>query len=530
MGHEERVDVAEHRAQRGPPTSQNVWHRYIPRVPSPRKPSRSRMRSAASTASGPTPSCAACLRSSSGLPKYVRRRPCAAGRRSGCRSAAPHAVLELARDRAVLLGGEPAGERGGHRVVRGDERDAVERAVAQLDVAVARVRPRRRGRRAARAEEGGDDGDRESARGERDQAATRRDRPPGVGAGGGAPPRRRRVSAGGRSSRSSAFTRCRSGGRPRASRRARRPRRARGARRRPAATRATARRARRGGVGCSAVAWSARRRRRSPSSIGRRTDVAAAVTIAPQPARIHAADRRSPRKASQIAPAAARASAPWTSRTATARAMPSSTTTAMPAHAAPTPSSATVRRRSGDAHSAPAARARQRSGEDDREDAERPRGVRDRGAEGRPWRLEDRRRGRSASAAAPATAAAAQRGASTVPTSATVSVTVSSSRVEDGAVHVAHGGAEQGRERAPADDARPRRLDQRPRGEQVGLVREHDLVGDPVGDERADAARRAARPWRGWRTGPSRRARGGRSRRPARGRARAWRARPGRAR
>jgi len=74
---------------------------------------------------------------------------------------ASDAVLELARDRPVLLGGEPARQRDRHRVVRGDEGDPVERAVAELDVAVAGVRPRRRGRRAARAEEGGDDRDHE---------------------------------------------------------------------------------------------------------------------------------------------------------------------------------------------------------------------------------------------------------------------------------------------------------------------------------------------------------------------------------
>ena len=33
-----------------PPSSQNVWQRYMPRTPFPEKPSRSRVRSAASTA------------------------------------------------------------------------------------------------------------------------------------------------------------------------------------------------------------------------------------------------------------------------------------------------------------------------------------------------------------------------------------------------------------------------------------------------------------------------------------------------
>ncbi len=39
------------------PSSQNVWHRYMPRSPSPRKPARARSRCAAATLSGLTPSC-----------------------------------------------------------------------------------------------------------------------------------------------------------------------------------------------------------------------------------------------------------------------------------------------------------------------------------------------------------------------------------------------------------------------------------------------------------------------------------------
>ncbi len=65
-------------------------------------------------------------------------------------------VLELAGDRAILLGGEPALERRRHRVVRGREDHLVEGLVAQARVAVA-CGDRGRGRaRAAPAQEGDD--------------------------------------------------------------------------------------------------------------------------------------------------------------------------------------------------------------------------------------------------------------------------------------------------------------------------------------------------------------------------------------
>ena len=75
VGDEEVVDVVEHRPSGVAPSSQNVWQRYMPRSPSPRKPSRSRMRSAASTASGLDAVVLGLPRASSGLPKSVRRRP-----------------------------------------------------------------------------------------------------------------------------------------------------------------------------------------------------------------------------------------------------------------------------------------------------------------------------------------------------------------------------------------------------------------------------------------------------------------------
>ena len=57
------------------PSSQNAWQRYKPRSPSPRNPSRPRIRSAAAMLSSLTPSCSAVLRRSSSLEKYVRVRP-----------------------------------------------------------------------------------------------------------------------------------------------------------------------------------------------------------------------------------------------------------------------------------------------------------------------------------------------------------------------------------------------------------------------------------------------------------------------
>ncbi len=57
------------------PSSQKVWHRYIPRSPSPRKPRRSRRRSAASKLASLTPSWFLTRSRSSLLEKYVRTRP-----------------------------------------------------------------------------------------------------------------------------------------------------------------------------------------------------------------------------------------------------------------------------------------------------------------------------------------------------------------------------------------------------------------------------------------------------------------------
>ena len=51
------------------PSSQKLWQRYIPRLPSPRKPIRARSRSAEATASGLTPSWPITSRRSSALPK-----------------------------------------------------------------------------------------------------------------------------------------------------------------------------------------------------------------------------------------------------------------------------------------------------------------------------------------------------------------------------------------------------------------------------------------------------------------------------
>ena len=445
---------------------------------------------------------------------------CAAGRRSGCRSAGPgpHPASWPAIGRSCSAANQP-GSGHGHRVVRGRRarrgraggrtarrgrctrssaarrvvappvpRKAATSAITSPPAARATTRRRRRrpgcralgvGRRpAVRGDRGRaravdepqqrvhavvDQEDAQERHGERDDRVAREEHDhPG------------RDEGDARAGRAAAAS---------AARRSRAPRGGAAARRRP-----------------SAAGPTSRRRRRS-----RRT-----------PRGSTPADRRSPRKASQIAPAAARASAPSTCRTATERAMPSSTTTAMPAHAAPTPSSATVRRRSGDDQSAAATRARQRSGRTiartrsaraaSATDAPSVRRVpfEDLDPVGRPHLPRDRRlelleRGR-------------QHGAD-VGDRQRDRVLVA---VEDGAVDVTDAGAEEARERAAADDPRHRGLDQRARREEVGLPPEHDLVRDALGDHACARCRRAARRWRGWRTGRSRRSCGGRSRRRGR--------------
>ena len=62
------------------PSSQNEWHRYIPRSPSPSNPSRSRMRSAAADGVVAHAVELGLLAELLALPKYVRTLPF--GRRS----------------------------------------------------------------------------------------------------------------------------------------------------------------------------------------------------------------------------------------------------------------------------------------------------------------------------------------------------------------------------------------------------------------------------------------------------------------
>jgi hypothetical protein len=59
--------------------------------------------------------------------------------------------------------------------------------------------------------------------------------------------------------------------------------------------------------------------------------------------------------------------------------------------------------------------------------------------------------------------------------------------VERRAVHVPYRRAEQARERAAADELGGHGLDERPRGEQIGLAAQDDVVRDPLSDERAHA-------------------------------------------
>ena len=57
------------------PSSQNVWHRYMPRVPLPRNPSRSRRRLAALRLWGLRLSCLTAASKSAALSNAVRTRP-----------------------------------------------------------------------------------------------------------------------------------------------------------------------------------------------------------------------------------------------------------------------------------------------------------------------------------------------------------------------------------------------------------------------------------------------------------------------
>ena len=77
--------------------------------------------------------------------------------------------------------------------------------------------------------------------------------------------------------------------------------------------------------------------------------------------------------------------------------------------------------------------------------------------------------------------------------------------LEDRAVHVAGRGPEQPRERAAADDAGGHGLDQRAGRDQVALVLQHHPVGQLFGDQRAHAVVLERRRSPGSRTGPSRR-------------------------
>ena len=80
----------------------------------------------------------------------------------------------------------------------------------------------------------------------------------------------------------------------------------------PTATRATPRSTRSAGRAGSVATQPAARRSGALSSTGRISEAAAAATTAPEPARIQAAVRRSPRNASHSDPTAARASGPST--------------------------------------------------------------------------------------------------------------------------------------------------------------------------------------------------------------------------
>ena len=136
------MDVVEHRRRAAwRPSSQNVWQRYIPRLPSPAKPSRSRSRSAASTRSLAH---AVLAQPRPGSPRAevgahpAARQPVAV---VGVDQQPADAVASWSAIGRVLLGGVPAGQRHRHRVVGRRQRDLVQRPVAQRERCRCTARP-----------------------------------------------------------------------------------------------------------------------------------------------------------------------------------------------------------------------------------------------------------------------------------------------------------------------------------------------------------------------------------------------------
>ncbi len=255
----------------------------------------------------------------------------------------------------------------------------------------------------------------------------------------------------------------------------------------PAATKLTPRTTRSAGLSGSRAIQRPARLSGSCTSIGLSSEAAAAAITAPDPARIQAAVFRSPRKASQTAPAAACPSGVSTCPMATERRIPSASTRITPPAAAPTPRSMTVRRRSGERNSAAAPSAsdsaasriaRKRILSAIR--ARSPPVLADVALEqlhlaGRvdlvgDGGLELLERGRQDRAHV----GDRERDGVLVP-------------VEDRPVHVPYARPEEGGERPAPDERRRGRLDDRPGRKEVALVLQDDLVRDLLGEERAHA-------------------------------------------
>ena len=335
----------------------------------------------------------------------------------GVEQQAADAGLELAADRALLQRREPARERHRHRVVRGRERDLVERPVAQVGVAVAARDLRRRGRvgAAGRHEPGAHAA---TMRRRRDGHGDRRE-PPARAHARGADAGRGRRSAAGAPPRPCRARRCRrawprSAGRPRARRSPGRPRRS--------GRRAGDPRAHTLRLGAEPAPGGAQRPL-DPDG----PDDAAAAAASTAPTRPPASRRSAGRRGTRPTRAAGAAASVAGTVEHDGRATSSTATTTRPAAIAASPTRAAAPRRPGDRHGGERRDQRQR-GEHERQHPHVPaRRARSPVAAPRS-RLSSSSRSRDSSRAASGGSSWRSAAAATMPTSASVSVTVSRSR------------------------------------------------------------------------------------------------------
>ena len=238
----------------------------------------------------------------------------------------------------------------------------------------------------------------------------------------------------------------------------------------PAATNAAPRSTRNAGRWGSVASQRPAARSGWPNGRGSISEAAAAATTTPQAASIQAAVRRSPRKASQTARAAACASGPSTCSTASERVTEYATTSTTPPTAAPIPSSTTVWRLSGATKSAPDHECEGEHEQQHREQLNALGDVGERRAEAADVPLDELHALRSTGASvrapdapAPAPPQAPRRRRNREHDGVPVPF-------EERAVDVAHRLAEQARERAASHDVGRHRLDDRTRRDQIGLV------------------------------------------------------------